>query len=85
MADEGFGIYVFCPGKRDSFLGFCARLFGVLPGYARGIFSSIEKCNPILEECWSRCLLTVLLICVHLLIFVIGFPVWLWIHLEKKR
>ena len=48
MADEGFGIYVFCFGKRDSFWGFCARLFGVLPGYARGIFSSIEKCNPIL-------------------------------------
>ena len=48
MADEGFGIYVFCFGKRDSFLGFCARSFGVLPGYARGIFSSIGKCNPIL-------------------------------------
>ena len=43
MADEGFGIYVFSLGKRDSFWGFCARLFGVLPGYARGIFSSIEK------------------------------------------
>ena len=41
--DEGFGIYVFSLGKRDSFWGFCARLFGVLGPDARGIFSSIEK------------------------------------------
>ena len=48
MADEGFGIYVFCFGKRDSFWGFCARLFGVLPGYARGILVVLR--NAILSE-----------------------------------
>ena len=34
--------------EKRFIIRFYARSFGVLPGYARGIFSIIGKCNPIL-------------------------------------
>ena len=81
----GWRVWNLCvlPREKSFIRGFCARLFGVLPGYARGIFSSIGKWNPILVG-----LLVVMSInCVVNLCscvdFVIGFPVWLWTHLEK--
>ena len=48
MADEGFGIYVFCFGKRDSLWGFMRGLFGFWE-HTREIFSVLLG-NEILSK-----------------------------------